>query len=184
MPITLPDPPRIDRWPPAVRSVELARGTILRCGPGLRPTGWPEHPRVRAAALAPWLEDGCIAIEMTAAWVWGVCEWSDEFLRLSLGTSRRTGLRCAPAATMRRLSFADDDTTAFQGLRVTTPLRTVFDLVHRSTPLEDAESTACQMLLGSIRNSPECVLDMCADRGYPGRNRAMARIRGWAGVSN
>lgn len=176
MPAPLPDPPRVDHWPPAVRSAELARGSILRCGPGLRPAGWPEHPRVRVAALAPWLGEGRTAIEMTAAWVWAACEWSDAFLSLGLASDRRVGVLRLPRGSLRRLTFEDGDVIRFRGLAVTAPLRTAFDILHRRGPLDADASTACRRLLTPLPDGRERLLEMCERRGYPGRRRAACRI--------
>ena len=79
----LPDPPRFDLWPEALRSAELRRGTLVACGPGVRGVGWPDSPRVRLAALAPWLSGGRVAAFRTAAWVWGAAREPGRPLRVT-----------------------------------------------------------------------------------------------------
>lgn len=83
--------PRWDRWPEAVRSAELRAGSLVRCGPGYRPVGWPETPWVRAAALAPWLGAGRTAVLGTAAWIWGAAR--EPGSPLEVATEARAELR-------------------------------------------------------------------------------------------
>ncbi len=91
--------PRWDRWPEAVRSAELRAGSLVRCGPGYRPVGWPETPRVRAAALAPWLGAGRTAVLGTAAWIWGAAR--EPGSPLEIATEARAELRAEHGQRVR-----------------------------------------------------------------------------------
>ena len=147
----LPDPPRVDLWPPAVRSAELLKGSLVRCGTGVRPIGWPDTPRVRSAALASVLAGGCAAIGMTAAWVWGASRSPD--FRPTVSTLR--GVRAAALnsaeRTLRELTLRDDDLQWFGSRAVTTPGRTVFDLLHASQPFTLRHVVACRLLALQLR---------------------------------
>lgn len=136
-------PPRYDRLPLAVQHALRLRGALVPCGPGMRGVGWPDTPRVRLAAIAETIEDGSVAALLTAAWVWGATEHPGLPLSVS-GNPTRAYLRHARRYYLR---FDEEEVTSFGGLRVTTPIRTILDLLHMSEAFETSERDACTALL-------------------------------------
>lgn len=171
----LPAPPSFDRWPQAVRSAELLRGTLVRCGPGYRTTGWPESPRVRISALGEWLSQGEIVMAQTAAWVWGVARTPGAPLKFST----KAGTRCpnffAADRDIREFTFTKDEVVAFGPHTVTSPIRTAFDLLHQKPAFTTQDAVSCRLLLLYSPDGMHELARMLASRTYG--NRAAARIR-------
>ncbi|MBL3698084.1 type IV toxin-antitoxin system AbiEi family antitoxin [Leucobacter luti] len=169
--------PRVDTWPAAVRSAELTRGTLVRCGPGVRLVGWPETPRTRLAALAPWLASGHVAVLRTAAWVWGATRSPGRPLEVS--ALRHRGAHSMRATEVRvheyRLSAAE--VARFGQFATTGPLRTVADLLRLSAEFTPAHRIACRLLLVAHGLSRAAVLEALAAGPAPQRRRARERLR-------
>lgn len=144
---SLPQPPRYDRWPVALRSAMQLRGALVECGPGVRGVAWPDSPGVRLASLRPWLSEELIAAHLTAAWVWGAAERPGSPLRIAAVAGQRTR-RIVPTE-MRRIEqrFTSTDTVFFGALQVTSPLRTTIDLLHDPQTFSCIEIAACHLLI-------------------------------------
>ena len=150
-------------WPPAIRSAELLRGTLVRCGPGVRPIGRPESPRQRLAALSPWLEDR-IACGATAAWVWGARPTPGAPLRCAMPGRRRPPTVPPPGVVIHQLTLKPDDVETLGGRHITSPLRTAVDLL-KSLQYERRDRESVRLLalasgvdrsglLSEVRRSP------------------------------
>ena len=141
--------PALEAWPEAVRSAELLRGTVVRCGPGVRPIAWPDTPRVRLAALAPWL-GSFIAVGLTAAWVWGAARTPGPVLECSTADRKRPPATQPPGVRVRQLALAGGDIVQIGRGRATTPTRTLCDLLRADTPASTVERVACRLLLSGL----------------------------------
>lgn len=144
-----PEVPRVDHWPQALRSAATLTGTLVKCGPGLRPVAWPETPAARCAAIGGQLSDRYAAIEDTAAWVWGARRSPGSPLRLATLGGR------APASFERRASedvlvstfrLLPEDLVAIAAFAVTSRARTAFDLLRAPTQFGAARRVACRLL--------------------------------------
>ena len=141
-----PNPPRYDCWPIALRSAARLRGALVPCGPGLRGVGWPETPRVRVTALAEYLPDGRVATHLTAAWVWGAARDPGHPLRISTGRRKRVIVTDTEPCRIAQMRLSDGDVSPLGEFRVTTPLRTMLDLLHDPERFGHAEEVACRLL--------------------------------------
>lgn len=142
--------PTIGDWPLAVRSAEALRGTLVRCGPGLRLAAWPESSRVRAAALDPWFTEHRVAVKMSAAWVWGAAHHPGRPLRFGTLGGRRAGRTATAMLTLQQLRLAPSDVVYCDAYAVTAPLRTVVDLLRSPEPFELEHRVACRLLLTHV----------------------------------
>lgn len=142
-------PPDYSRLPAVVIRAELRRGTLLRCGPGVRSPGWPDCSRVRAAALAPWWPVGHVAIGGAAAWIWGACRDPGRPLHFAAPRPRRSHVDIHPMIRTHEYEFAahGDLVDVGDGRVVTTPERTVFDLLTMEDAFADAHRVACRIML-------------------------------------
>lgn len=153
-----PSPPRYDRWPLSVQHAMRLRGALVRCGPGVRGVGWPDTPRVRLAAIANALEGGQFAALLTAAWVWGAVDDPGTPLSVARSAGRSRTSR-AVGAQHYELRISPADVVKFGEFGVTTPMRTILDLLHVNPSFGPRERSACRELL---RISPVGAEDMSA----------------------
>ena len=166
--------PRVHEWAHAIRSAERMRGSLVPCGPGLRPVAWPETPRVRLAALAPWLGEQYVAIGMTAAWVWGAARHPGTPLQCST-IGRKRPPRTTPEVAVHEHSLTAADFTRFGRASVTTQTRTLCDLLRSASPLTSTRRVACRLLLlQHSRGKPE--VQEALDAGAR-RYRRVATVR-------
>lgn len=171
----MPPVPRFDRWPQAVRSAELLRGSLVRCGPGVRAVGWPETPRVRAAALAPWLTPDRIAIRMSAAWIWGAARRPDPMLELSTAGRRRPAHRARRDHLLHQFAYPETAVRALDGFAVTDPEQTIYDLLRLPHAFGHRHRLACRLLLGMVADG-RTGIERRLELQHP-HYRAVARAR-------
>lgn len=144
-------PPRVDHWPPALRSAALLTGTLVRCGPGYRPVSWPDNAVARCTAIGGLLAQRYAAIEDTAAWIWGVRRSPGSPIRLLTRRGR------APASfeavhsdidvLVSNYRLTPGDVVELAGYGVTSRIRTVYDLLRAQAPLGRERLIACRLLL-------------------------------------
>lgn len=169
-----PKPPRLDRWPPAVRSAEVLRGTAVRCGPGLRLVSWPETPAVRASAIAAELS-GRIGVQLTAAWIWGAAR--DPGARLEFSVPRGLPLpgTASSGVVLHEYRISEHETVRVGGFLVTSPVRTIYDLL-RAPRFEAAERLACRVMLAYLVAGRSGFLDALPQRKRPFHDRVLRRL--------
>ena len=162
-----PTPPRIADWPLAQQYAERLRGTVVACGPGFRLASWPDVPVTRATALSRWLASPrYVAVQMTAAWVWGACYQPGEPTVLTRG-GRISASREQSGATYLIGRIADDEVTTVAGYSVSSPLRTAYDLLRSERVFDARERAAVRLLAFGHREE----LIARANRCSPGESR-------------
>lgn len=172
----IPAPPRIDRWPVAVRSAARLRGALATCGPGLRGIGWPESPAVRLVALAPWVGTELAACGVTAAWVWGARREPGRPLHATSARGRRAGIGDPTTLRVHEYRVANDDIVELDGLRVTSRLRTVEELLYYAPQFGPAEQASCRLLLLSVTGGVATLRGRLESSRRPHRVRARTRM--------
>lgn len=171
-----PDPPRYDQWPVAVRSAGRLHGTLVPCGPGLRGVGWPESPRVRATALAGTLTRDQIATRMTAAWLWGAARDPGRPLSAHSRTSGRWSRADTVTVRTSELRIAPSEVIQLGPCRVSTPGRTILDLLYASEPFGVAERVACRLLARGVPGGLAGIQEHLRTHRRPYRSAAMIRL--------
>lgn len=169
-------PPPIHLLPHAVRSAERLHGTLVPCGPGLRPVAWPEAPRVRAATLEQLCSPSLAAVLTTAAWVWGALRALDGPVEVAGGRGGAAAERFDPGLRVRDLSFDPGELHQFGGLRVSMPARTVSDLLRLREDFGAPERAACRLLLRLAPGGAAEVGARLARHPVPYRRRALERL--------
>lgn len=171
-------PPRLNVLPATIVSAELQRGTVVRCGPGVRGVGWPETARVRAAVIQHLLpKPELVAVLTTAAWIWGGT-WQDQTpLTLSTLNAKRflgvPGLNCR----VHEFNICVDETVAMEGVLVTSPLRTIYDMLFLpESEFSDTHLTLCTALRARYAAETADVLLFLRSYRRPYITRAVARL--------
>lgn len=163
-------------WPVAVRSAEKLAGTLVKCGPGLRPAAWPESCDVRAAALAPWYTDQRVAVRRTAAWVLGATSQPGRPLQFSTLDGRRAQRVDNIAMTLQQLQIDAEDVSYCGSYAVTSALRTTIDLLRESRVFCSAHRACCRLLLRRVPGGGVAVRDRLLAGTPFYRNVALARL--------
>ncbi len=175
-------PPRIDLWPIAVVSAERVHGSLTRCGPGYRPKGWPDSAHVRRVALGRLLPNYLIASHITAAWVWQAAlspNPGESPLRAIAHPSKRTANRQLASSAEIHIShsrIARTDMVYVDDLAVTTPLRTVLDLLRDRQTWSVAQQSACKQFFRSTGALLEIVREELTHVTHPANTIARERL--------
>ncbi len=125
-------------------------GELTALGDGFVPVDVPISAAERAASLVETITDGRVILaDRTAAWVWGWCLEPGP-LRTCVSIAARI-----PSTDRRRLGareavIDDDEERSLAGIRVTTPLRTLVDLVRHADGADTVELVATGMRVSSI----------------------------------
>lgn len=165
-------PPKINHLPRAVLSAECLRGNLVRCGPGYRHISWQECPAVRLYAIGDRIGHKTTASGKTAAWVWGAMESDGVHVHANVLPSVRF-----PSETNNvELSFCrlqKTDVVSIGEYFVTTPLRTLLDLLYFEDPITPELLTACKTLLTLIPGGAKTVRIQLQNKRHPKRSAAM-----------
>jgi hypothetical protein len=172
----LPTPPRVDRWPQAIKSAELLHGSLVRCGPGVRLAAWPESPRIRAFALAPWLAPQRVAVLSSAAWVWGAARTPGKPLEFSTRDNRRAERVTQPDYRLHQFRHNEEDLQHYGDFAVTLPLRTICDLLREPTPSDAQHRSVCRLLLRLVPGGTEAVHKRVLEGARPYREISLRRL--------
>ncbi|MGG7307092.1 type IV toxin-antitoxin system AbiEi family antitoxin [Curtobacterium sp. AB451] len=118
-----------DDWPEAELRAAVLAGELVAVGACWASPTEPQTPSLRAAAAAWSLGDArFIAGTRTAAWIWGAVSRAPSPVEGCVPL--RVRVHTDGAVHVREVVIADEDTVVLGGLRVTTPLRTVVDLLR------------------------------------------------------
>lgn len=136
-----------------------------------------DQPRLRALSLALRLPDRVIIEQRSAAWVWGATPLppSEHQLCAAIGARVRPGAGWPP---VREVVIEDQEIWTFGVAKVTSPLRTVIDLVRFAEPFDDDVATIVLAVLriGGV-DIEQCLIAMEGRRNLPSKRRARTRLR-------
>lgn len=150
---------RLDTLPLAVLSAERLNGTVFPVGMFFAPLIGSDTRLARlSTALVPY-QDGVVFSGRTAAWVWGVLREPRLPIEYSVDAKRRMQIHSAAPHQKRELCFSGDDVVTLSGYQITTPLRTVFDLLLAQPVLTRELRVACRLLLTFEGVSRQAVLE-------------------------
>ena len=167
--------PRIDHWPQALKSAAVRQGTLIEVGPGYRPASWPDTPATRCASIGSLLTERFAAAVYTAAWVWGACESPGTPLTFITRGGRVPPLAGTQGVSLREFTLRDEDLFYIGKFAVTTPPRTVFDIVRSQPSLSAASTQICCRLLQRDAGGRE-VVELLASRSSKADR---ARVDSW-----
>jgi very-short-patch-repair endonuclease len=131
-----------------------------------RVTGSPGGPSASASAVVLSQGPGAFLARSSAAWLWDVPGHRSEPVEV---LHRRDVHRPATATTHTSRALGPDDVTTRDGIPVTTPTRTLFDLAGGQHPLRTRQDLNNLMGRGLVTVPLlEEALDRLAQRGRPG----------------
>lgn len=152
-------------------------GQLYAVGDGWRSIAEIDDEVGRATAVGHALGPGVVAAGRTAAWIWGARGAAPIPHEGVVVSPARVKFR-GGGSVVRQVVMDDDEVVAVSGVAVTTPARTIVDLVRRqawtSTDETIARDVAAQR--GVTRAEATAVLDR---RGrLPHRARSLDRLHG------
>jgi hypothetical protein len=141
------------------------------------PVDEPAIPALRAESIAVQWPDRIIAEQRSAAWVYGVLTSPPARHELCADLSARARPSNSRHARIREVVIDASELVRIGRLDVTSPLRTVLDLVRFGDEFGRAEATVCSdlMTLGGFA-ADDCRRALGARRNLPGKVQALARL--------
>ena len=163
--------------PLAELSAARLDGELYAIDDGYSPVDVPSGPRERAASIAHYCQGRLMAEQRTAAWVWGALEAAPARHELCASL----GARARPAhpirTSVREVVIDASEFVLFDGVAVTTPLRTIIDLARFSATFGEAEREVVVDLAARFGITLErCRTEMDARTNLPNKKRAVARL--------
>lgn len=135
-----------------------------------------EAPRHRARAVLGGRSPRLIAELRTAAWIWGAAPDLGR-LRFAVSPDARTRLALGSGHVLREIVHADEDVLRLDGFPVTSPLRTVLDLVRSDDEQEtDLHAVVARLLGVGGLTSRDCLASLDARPGIPAREAVRERL--------
>ena len=176
--MTLPSVLSAIDLPPAELYAARLDGELFAIGGAFLAVDEIEQPRHRAAAALAGLQDRLIAERLSAAWVWGAMDAPPARHQFCVGTGSRVGHSAVRWMTVREVVIEREEIVDLDGGLVTSPLRTVVDLVRFGDRFDEAETGIVRRLaaLGGVRLD-DAARTIEARRNLPGKRRALARLR-------
>jgi len=137
-----------------------------------------EQPRHRVTAALAGLQVTLIAERLSAAWVWGALSAPPARHEFCVGIGSRVAHSAARWMTVREVVIDGDEIVELEGGLVTSPLRTVVDLVRFGDRFDAAEAGVVRRLaaIGDV-HLDDAAHSIEARRNLPGKHRALARLR-------
>ena len=118
--------------PLAELSAARLDGEVAALGHGYAPIDVPAGVSARARSLARVLPRRLIADRRTAAWVHGAIERLPQRVDACARTKSRPSALLIFVGSIREVVIDDAEVTRFDSVCVTTPLRTIFDLLREA----------------------------------------------------
>ncbi len=154
----------------------LLDGELFALDAAFTPIDEIESPRHRARAAHAGLPHRLIAEQHTAAWIWGAAPAPSrhEFCVAIAARARGVG---DSAHAVREVVIEPADIASFDGLQVTTPMRTVLDLARFSLGFGQREEDAVRTLMRHHRfGVDDCFDEIDGRRNLPRKRLAMQRL--------
>lgn len=134
-------------------------------------------PGQRASALARGLGERLIAERRSAAWIWGALDRPPAPHEFCVAHNARVTRRPVPHVVVREVVLGDGDITELGGAAVTSPRRTIADLVRFSETWTDEDRDVVARLLAIGRLSADDALRELERHKLPHKRRATERLR-------
>jgi hypothetical protein len=167
-----------DDLPPAVLRAAVLAGDCYPVGSSWASVAEPDVPALRAAAFGAEVDDPrLVAAGTTAAWIWGALTAAPSPASASAGPGLRVR-DVVGGVVVRELSLRPDDVVPLGGSAVTTPVRTLVDLLRSPGSFAPTTRRATAAMLAMY---PDGTADAVRARVLrtpraPGSRRALARL--------
>lgn len=152
-------------------------GEVYRLDDSFSSVDTIEQPRHRASSLRTWAPAALIAERRTAAWIYGALYAPPARHQFCVDTSSRVRPNRALRVTVREVVFGAGDVVRLDGVRITSPVRTVIDLARIPDAFQ-SEVSGLIYRLAALWNITleECSAVLDRRRNLPGKREALVTI--------
>jgi hypothetical protein len=166
----------VDIPAPELRAARLD-GEVFAVGDCFSPVDEIEQPRHRAAAAHAGHSARLIAEQLSAAWVWGALDSPPPQHQFCVATGARVSHSPGRGILVREVVIGTDEVVALGRALVTTPARTVMDLVRFAERFGADEARAVNRLAaGAGLSLGDAARAISGRRNLPNKRRAVARL--------
>ena len=151
-------------------------GELFPVGGAFSPVDEIEQPELRAAAVHAEVSGRLIAEQLSAAWIWGALDSPPLRHQFCVGAAARVSHSPARWMTLREVIIEEDEISDLGGFLVTTPERTVIDLVRFSESFGPTERTIIRALARGGASLEAAADNVRRRRNLPNKRRALARL--------
>jgi len=151
-------------------------GHVVEVGEGYIPADLVESPQARAAGLAPLMGPGLAASGPSAAWVHGAGDRPPLRHHAHRAVPRRVRAPQSARLAFHDTALADHEMLHIGGIAVSTPLRTMIDLVlavHRDEALSVWAEALAEVAPGLLDEAAVALRSM---HRVPGTRAALAEV--------
>ena len=157
-------------------------GLLVEVGDGYMPADLPEDAGARAAALEPVVSPGYAASGPTAAWVHGIGDAPPLRHHIQRAVDRRPRVQPRHNVIVHEGRVPSDDLMLIARMPVTTPLRTLTDLVLSSDRHGECAAWMRSMAAACPSLVPRVHTLLAARSRMPGKRAALAIVADLAGA--
>ncbi len=164
---------------PAELSSARLDGHLFELGEGYVPADAIETAGLRAASLAPLVDERLAATHLTAAWIHGAIDTPPARHAVQRAVPHRIRLVIDHRLVYRDGRIEPRDLARVGGVRVTTVARTLADLTRRHVDGDEDPSTtlAVRRLVASRDAVRAAIVCLAMQDAVPGKPKAMAFLR-------
>jgi hypothetical protein len=152
-------------------------GELFGVGDGFRPVDYPDDIVARALSLSRTLTDGRIAHRETAAWILGATPVLVRPLPVCVHAGLSHGLDPRHGMVLGEAILRAHETFTVGGLEITTPMRTVIDLLRVPETAPFDATISARLLADADLSTAEVELELGDRRFQRERKRAFRRLR-------
>ncbi|GAA1527064.1 hypothetical protein HD600_002665 [Microbacterium ginsengiterrae] len=151
-------------------------GVLIEVGDAFMPPDLPEDAAARAASLARLLPAGHALCDASAAWVHGFGDSPPVRHRVQRVSSRRGRVRMSRHVIVHERRIGQHEVQTVGSVLVTTPLRTLTDLVLSAGDDEESATRLRTVAAAAGDLVPQARSAIAARSRMPGKHAAIARL--------
>jgi hypothetical protein len=158
-------------------------GVLIEVGEGYMPPDLPEDPAARATSLTPILPPGFALCSTSAAWVHGVGDAPPVRHHIQRVSPQRRRVHPRHDVVIHEGRIGAGDVEVIGGVPVTTPLRTLSDLV-RTGGDDEIDGWMRRLAATAPDLVPRVHAGIAGRERMPGKRAALARIAALASIAS
>ncbi|GAA3585028.1 hypothetical protein GCM10022198_05410 [Klugiella xanthotipulae] len=161
---------------PTELSAAVLQGELVPCGLAFLTAGTTDTPIVRAKTMSVGLSPAATLERFSAAWVYACTRELEIPVALCVSTRQRKRLSYPVPFTSRQVVLAEKERLLLGGVSVTTPLRTVCDILLVEETWSVRERVTCRLITQRYLLEFDRIHAALEAGRHPRRQRALKRL--------